>query len=146
MRAMLRRLFSLTSLPWWIFALLGTFFVALGLIFAAPTVIHLFTFERADGRVIDYTYSGDVVYPIVQFNTPDGRRWEFEEDWGSSPPEFKLEQKVDVRYDPANPRNAFINSFINLWILSGIFWLVGGVFAVIGWAGVFSAYRRQRVS
>jgi hypothetical protein len=143
---MMRRLFTVASLPFWIFALLGTFFVALGLTFAAPMVVQLFTYERAEGRVIDYTYSGDMAYPIVQFTTSDGRRWEFEEDWGSDPPEFKLEQQVDVRYDPANPRSAFINSFINLWILPGIFFLVGGVFALIGWIGVFSVYRQQRVS
>jgi hypothetical protein len=142
----MRRRFTVASLPFWIFALLGTFFVALGAIFAAPSVIHLFTYERAEGRVIDYAYSGDMAYPIVHFTTPDGRRWEFEENIGSSPPEFKLEQKVDVRFDPSNPRNAFINSIINLWIFSGIFWLVGGVFALIGWIGVFSVYRQQRVS
>jgi hypothetical protein len=143
---MMRRPFPVESLPFWIFALLGTLFVTLGAIFAAPTVVRLFTFERAEGRVIDYAYSGDMAYPIAQFTTPDGRRWEFQEIWGSNPPEFKLEQKVDVRYDPANPRNAFINSFINQWLLPGIFMLVGGVFALIGWVGVFSAYRQQRVS
>jgi hypothetical protein len=146
MRSMMRRRCPVESLPFWIFALLGTLFVALGAIFAAPNVVRLFTFERAEGRVIDYAYSSDVAHPIAQFATPDGRRWEFQETWGSNPPEFKLEQKVDVRYDPANPRNAFINSFVGQWILPGIFLLVGGVFALIGWVGVFSAYRQQRVS
>jgi hypothetical protein len=143
---MMRRRFTVASLPFWIFAALGTFFLVLGLTFAAPAVLHLFSYARAEGSVVDYNDYGDVTYPIIQFMTPDGRRWEFEEDWGSDPPAFKLEQKVNVLYDPGNPRNAFIDSFISLWILPGIFWLVGGVFALIGWIGVFSVFRQQRVS
>jgi hypothetical protein len=146
MRGMMRRPFPVESVPFWIFALIGTLFVVLGAIFAAPNVVRLFTFERAEGRVIDYAYSSDVAHPNAQFTTPDGRRWEFQEVWGSNPPEFKLEQKVDVRYDPANPRNAFINSFVGQWILPGIFLLVGGVFALIGFAGLFSVFRHRRVA
>jgi len=145
MRGMIRRLFTVASLPFWIFAALGTFFVALGVIFAMPAAIQRFSYARAEGSVIDYNDAGDVSYPIVQFTTPDGQRWEFEESWGSSTPAYKLEQKVDVRYDPANPRNAFIDSFVSLWLLPGIFWLVGGVFALIGWIGVISMSLHQRM-
>lgn len=143
---MVRRPLVIDVLSWGIFALLGTLFVMLGLAFAAPTVVQLFTFARADGRVIDYIDNGRVTYPISQFTTPDGRHWQFQEKWGSNPPEFKLEQRVDVRYDPANPRDAFINSSIGLWILPIIFCLVGGVFALIGYAGIFSVFRHHRAA
>lgn len=143
---MLRRLLNESTLAFWVFAAIGTFFVMLGLIFGVPTLLQLNSFARAEGSVVDYSQSGDTAYPIVQFSTPDGRRWEFEDRVGSDPPQFKLEQKVDVRYDPSNPRNAFVNSFINLSIFPGIFFLVGGVFALIGWLGVFSSLRHRRVS
>lgn len=145
MRDMLRRLLNESTLAFWIFAAIGTFFVALGLIFAVPTLLQLNSFARAEGSVVDYSQRGDTTYPIVQFTTPDGRRWEFEDRVGSDPPQFKLEQNVDVRYDSSNPRNAFVNTAVNLWVLPGIFCLVGGVFALIGWAGVVSVFRHRRM-
>lgn len=146
MRGMPRRLFAVDMLPWGIFALLGTFFVLLGVAFAVPTLQQLASYASATGSVIDYSRDGEMAYPVVEFETPDGRQWSFQEGWGSDPPAFRLEQKVDVRYDPANPRRAFINSFVGLWIFPGIFFLVGGVFALIGWVGVFSVFRHQRMS
>lgn len=142
MRSMLRRLSNPSVFPFWIFALLGTFFTMLGLLFGLPPLLQLGSHARAEGSVVDYRRSGDTAYPIVQFSTPDGRRWEFEDRVGSDPPQFSLEQKVDVRYDPSNPRNAFVNTFVNLWLLPGIFLLVGVVFACIGWAGVFTTARK----
>lgn len=143
---MARRLFNASTLSYWIFALIGTFFVGLGLIVAVPTVVHLFTYAHAEGSVVDYRYDGDMVTPIVQFTTPDGRRWEFEGNVASYPPEFRLEQKVDVRYDPNQPRQAFVISFINWLLFPGIFLLIGGVFALIGWLGLFSFCRHRRVA
>ena len=138
----MRRLFNESALSFWIFALLGTFFVALGVAFSIPTALGLFSYARAEGSVIDYRYDGDMTYPIVQFTTPDGRRWEFEGDVASHPPEFRLEQKVEVRFDPLNPSHAMVISFASLALFPGIFLLVGGVFALIGWLGLFVTVRK----
>jgi hypothetical protein len=146
MRGMSRAPLSPALMLFGIFAFIGSIFISVGLLIGLPVWSQLSSFARAEGSVVDYAYNGDMAYPIVQFTTPDGRRWEFEENIGSNPPDFQLEQKVDVRYDPANPRRAFINAFWVVWFLPGFFVLMGGVFALIGFAGLFSVFRHRRVA
>ncbi len=146
MRDMNSRHITSALLPFGIFAFIGTIFLCVGLMIGLPDWLQLGRYARAEGSVIDYRRSGEMTYPIVQFVTPDGRRWEFEEDVGSNPPDVRLEQKVDVRYDPANPRSAFINSFMVLWFLPGMFVLMGGIFAIIGLAGIISMLRHRHAA
>jgi len=44
-------------------------------------------------------------------------------------PEF-LGQEIDILYDPENPHNAMINSFLDIWL---------GPILVIGFGGIFSS-------
>jgi hypothetical protein len=47
-------------------------------------------------------------YPVVRF-TADGREMRFTSDMAGSQPEYKVGDKVEVVYDPADPSKAKIN-------------------------------------
>ena len=83
---------------------------------------------RTSGAVTALTVRTDVdgddlYYPLVTFTLPDGARHTVQLPWGSRPPAYKVDQAVDVIYDPAQPDHARIASWFNLpdlWILPAI--------------------------
>lgn len=70
-------------------------------------------------------------HPVVRFVTADGRTVEFESQVGSNLAP-KVGQEVTVLYDPLNPKEARIRSFMMLWALPSIFTLLGGLLLVPG--------------
>ena len=70
-------------------------------------------------------------HPVVRFVTQDGRTVEFESQVGSnlSP---GVGQDVTVIYDPLNPNDARISSFMMLWALPSIFTVLGAFLLVPG--------------
>jgi hypothetical protein len=67
----------------------------------------------------------------VRFVTGDGRTVEFESQAGSNlAPE--IGQEATVLYDPLNPKEAKIRSFMMLWALPMIFTVLGGFLLVPG--------------
>ncbi|MDA0183189.1 DUF3592 domain-containing protein [Solirubrobacter phytolaccae] len=65
--------------------------------------------ERTDGVVTRLRWSGSRAYPVIQFQTPDGRVLEVEGQLGSSPPMYRDGAAVRVLYDPKNPEHARID-------------------------------------
>jgi hypothetical protein len=59
-------------------------------------------------------------HPVVRFVTGDGRTVEFESQVGSNLAP-KVGQEVTVLYDPLDPKEARIRSFMMLWALPSIF-------------------------
>lgn len=70
-------------------------------------------------------------HPVVRFVTGDGRTVEFESQVGSNLAP-KVGQEVTVLYDPLNPKEARIRTFMMLWALPSIFTLLGGLLLVPG--------------
>lgn len=71
---------------------------------------------RATGAVIGHSHKrhygvdnsgGVLAYPVVRFQTEDGRTIEFESGLGSNMPP-KVGEEVEVFYDPARPEEARI--------------------------------------
>lgn len=58
------------------------------------TVTHLESRSDSDGT----TY-----YPVIKFDTPEGKSSTFKDSFGSSPPMYKTGEKVKVMYDPSSP-------------------------------------------
>lgn len=119
---------------------LGVFFIiaVLMLLVAAVssfTVIDQVNREMtAPGSVVDtveHQESGDnsvFSYPVVAFTDRDGKDHTVQVSEGSSPPEWAVGDAVTVRYDPANPEGARIESWTSdllLWLLPGITGIVG---------------------
>jgi hypothetical protein len=77
--------------------------------------------ETTTGIVIRLEESNDsdggccVYSPVVEFQAT-GKSYTFESDNASYPPQYKVSQRVNVRYDPANPNTAQIDSFFERWL------------------------------
>ncbi|MCY1401675.1 hypothetical protein D9M71_167980 [compost metagenome] len=84
--------------------------------------------------------SDSITYqPVVEFVGNDGKSFDFTSSSGSNPPSYSVGEKVEVLYPPANPQDAKINSFFDLWggavvmaVMGGIFFLIGGLIFLIG--------------
>jgi hypothetical protein len=70
-------------------------------------------------------------HPVARFVTGDGRTVEFESQVGSNLAP-KVGQEVTVLYDPLNPKEARIRSFMMLWALPSIFTVLGVLLLVPG--------------
>jgi hypothetical protein len=116
-----------------------------GLVWGAKRVTLFRTGLIAQGRVVEM-HQGQVVddeesprpsyYPVVEFQTPDGRSFQFKGSTGSSSPEFAIGAEVDVRYDPQKPEQAQLAKFSHFW-LGPLLLTIGGLLALFLASGVF---------
>ena len=130
--------------------------LGVGLLLAcAATFVHTLRFvtdaERSTGTVIDLDSQmsdGDIVYyPEVRFTTAEGRTVEFKSSSGSSSPP-DVGDRVEVLYDPDDPRDAQLSGFFSLWlwpIACGGLGIAFSVFSLFspGW-GLLARGRRRR--
>lgn len=82
--------------------------------------------DSETGQLTDYSY------PVVQFSVPGRPPLTVQMSEGSSPPHYAAGDPVTVLYDPARPRSARIKSVASdvlLWLLPGVTFLVGAIFA-----------------
>src|SRR3712207_1020993 len=132
-----------------IVALVAVVLTAVGVVFAVRGFQGLRSTRRfvassasATGTVTDsvgrwYRTIGDepgfsrLSHPVVRFITGDGRTVEFESQAGSNLAP-KVGQQVTVIYDPTNPKEARINSFMMLWALPLAFTVLGAFLLVPG--------------
>ena len=64
-------------------------------------------------------------YPVVRFQTQDGRTVEFESKTGTSSFSQGPGERVEVLYDPLKPEEARIKTFMMLWFVPMIFVVLG---------------------
>ena len=108
---------------------------------AAGTVRRVSREISAPGRVTALTSRADdngqeLLYPVVEFNLPDGTRKEVQLPEGSWPPAYEPDQAVTVRYDPANPLQARIQSVggtVDMWIAPAITGFLGLALLMAAW-------------
>jgi hypothetical protein len=84
---------------------------------------------------------GDSYKPIVEY-TVDGETYTFESLNSSDPPAYRVGETVSLRYDPAKPQVARINSLFDLWLMPAILAPVALVLALVVNGGYFIAWRR----
>jgi hypothetical protein len=86
--------------------------------------------------------SRTVYYPVVQFRTEGEAVIEFRSNFGSNPPSHRKGERVPVRYDPADPQEARIDTPASIWLVT---WILGGLGVVFtGIPLAFFAVHRQR--
>jgi len=93
----------------------------------------------AEGEVIrlERSFSGgqapmyDYV-PVFQFTAANGQSYTVTSATGSNPPGFSVGEQVSVRYDPRNPSDARIHTFLQTWGSSLISGLIGIGFLAFG--------------
>jgi hypothetical protein len=95
--------------------------------------------KRAAGTIVGYHgREGSRQAPIVEFQLPDGRKVTFTEPTHSTESifdnisdlfnQFVLKKdlnQVTVLYDPNNPEKARVNSFIYLYIMPALLFVIG---------------------
>jgi Protein of unknown function (DUF3592) len=130
--------------------LLGIFFVAgIGMLIGACfTFQHTRTFlgtaAKAEGVVVELVYrethdsqgTGRAYHPRVRFQTSQGQDVEFVSSVGANPPSYKVNQRIEVVYDPLDPARAYVHSFASLWLSTLILGILGVAFLTprIGWS------------
>jgi hypothetical protein len=93
---------------------------------ATGVVVELFEEDRTDATTD--------IYPVVEF-TVDGETYSVRSQnnyrWWNRYTRFPLGREVEMRYDPQNPHNAEINSWLDVWGEPIIVFLLAA-FAAVG--------------
>jgi len=83
----------------------------------------------ATGTVVELTQQntsrGYILCPVVEFTIPSGERIRFTSEFGSRPASHTVGQSVAVRYDPADPQKAEVESTMSLWLVPLIMGFMG---------------------
>ena len=90
----------------------------------------------AKGKVVEMNSKSDsdgtTYYPVVRYQTQEGREITFESNYGSNPPSYGVGDQVDVLYDKADPKeNVMIDAGWWNWLLPGIFGGIGLLLCLI---------------
>jgi hypothetical protein len=106
--------------------------------------------SSADGTVTDLAYSssskGKGTYrPVVEFTAPNGSKVHITGSGGSNPPAYARGDKVRVLFDPANPEQAKIDSFMEQSFGPLILGGMGAIFGLVGGGMVGFMVRRRKV-
>lgn len=121
----------------WVLGLLGAGFMAVGIGLSVHTWQYLDRAQMVPGVVTELVLSRQKgalksYKSRIQFETSSGERVDFVSRLGSSPPEYQIGEPVTVYFDPANPRDARLKGFLELWGLASTAGGVGAVFFLIG--------------
>jgi hypothetical protein len=73
------------------------------------------------------TTRGYILCPVVEFTIPSGEKIRFTSEFGSRPASHTVGQNVTVRYDPADPQKAEIESGMSLWLTPLIMVFMGAI-------------------
>lgn len=132
--------------------LIGLLFVLIGIAILIGGVVAAVKQARKSrrgvattGKVVDLVSrvfnpgSAGVYCPVVDFTTASGQPVRFESQFGTMPASHRVGQSIAVRYDPANPQKAEVDSATANWFVPGctigmglLFFVMGLVFVVIG--------------
>lgn len=63
--------------------------------------------------------SAGLYCPVVEFITQSGETVRFESDFGTMPASHSVGQSIPIRYDPADPQKAEIDSATSHWLVPG---------------------------
>ena len=121
-----------------VFGLVGVLMLIGAVLLYQNTTKFIASASRAQGEVIDLLRvessrrnSSDTWRPMVHFKLPSGEIVEFTPSSSSSPPAYDKGEVVGVFFDPADPKDARLDGFFDLW---------GGTAIVGGLGAVFLAF------
>ena len=120
------------------------------LLVALGFVIYTFAFLRQGvssvGKVVSLTArpgedNTENYFPVFTFVAANGQKYVVSSDAGSNPSEFTVGQNVSVKYKLADPGNAKILSYWQLWTTPTALCVLGLVFGGLGFG--FFIYERR---
>lgn len=129
-----------------IFGGIGVVMLVVAGIGVAATVSSLADRTHTTGTVVDLREArGDNTYaPVVEFRTAADERITISSSVFSSPSAYDIGERVEVAYDPADPRGGSIVGF-GLWLWQLIVGGIGLIFFVLGTTFLVFVQHRRRV-
>jgi Protein of unknown function (DUF3592) len=124
-----------------LFALLGVGVTAVGAFLFRRTKTFVDRAHRSSGRYVSSVRRGTVngdgtaTYPVVEFETADGRSIRFEARAAVILARRKIGKPVEVLYDPADPQQAIVDDRVEIWAPALIFAAVGIMFILFALVG-----------
>jgi len=121
-----------------IFTIAGIVLIITGFVFIYRNYEFLGAASRTKGVIIDLSWKRDkegweMAYPVFQFiDEKTDQVFVVESTRGSKPPAYSVGQEVFILYDPENPHNARIESFLDMWLGAVLFTLLGSIFLLVG--------------
>ena len=105
---------------------------------------------EAEGTVVDLAgernSDGKTMYsPVVEFTTADGRTLQFTGSTSSNPPSWSRGDTAKVLYQPANPEQARLDSFMETWFGPLILGFFALVVLLVGYALFWGGIQKRRV-
>ena len=84
--------------------------------------------------------------PLFEFTTPQGDRVRVRSSVSSDPPGFHVGERVHAYHDAADPTDATIDSFGQLWLAPAIVGGMGLPFFAVGFFTLYLPWRRARMA
>jgi hypothetical protein len=81
--------------------------------------------------------SSGAYYPVVEFQTEEGKKIRFQGSTGSGTPEFEVGTPVKVVYKPQNPHEAQLVNFTQMWLGPVVITIAGFIFFSMGVGSFF---------
>ena len=105
-----------------VFSVVGALLCGIALLLYQHTSAFIASASRTQGEVLRLLHvessksnSSGTWKPLVRFKAPSGEIIEFAPSSSSSPPAYKVGEKVDVFFDPNDPQDAMLDGFFSLW-------------------------------
>lgn len=94
------------------------------------TVVFIRAANKTEGTVVRYgttrNSDGQTMYlPVFQYRTNDGSRFEHTSSVASKPPAYEIGETATLFYLKKNPRQAKLDSFMELWFVKLILTIIG---------------------
>jgi hypothetical protein len=118
----------------WVFAGLGIVGLVVGLGLLAWSLVFYLGAERVEGTVQALAPGNKGTRaPVVGYEVA-GRAYTYRSSYYSSPPAYRVGDKVTLLYLPDDPASCRIDSFFEEWGAALLCTVVGAVFGVVGFA------------
>ncbi|NPV02638.1 MAG: DUF3592 domain-containing protein [Brevinematales bacterium] len=127
-------------------AFIGVIIITVGVFEIANTASLVAQCRPAEGVVAGNDYralpEGGASYcPIVRVHIPGGEEFRFTDPVGTYPEEYHPGDKVAVLYNPSDPANSRIDSWVRLWLGQTVVTVVGVLVIAAGIAATVMVAR-----
>lgn len=121
---------------------IGPVFFLAGVAFTVSSQLFVSSAVEIQGEVVEMATGSNGSAPVVRYEV-NGTNYQFQSSLWSSPPRNFVGEKVRVLYQPNDPKNGQIKSFIEQWLFPVTFMAAGFSSTLIGAVWLWFQLRRQ---
>ena len=117
-----------------IFVLAGLIMLMIGIFLISTTFLFMNNAIKTKATIIDLVdigRDGGGLAPVFLFENEGGAFIKIESNTSSPIETFEVGDTIEIFYDPNNPYNAKINSFVQLWFIPTFLSLLGILFVIL---------------